>query len=1016
MLIINAPDRVAIGAPIEITLTARHIADVAGYETALLFDTTVAEFGGLEQRQNDLKKIGRDVSPVAAIDLPSGVAFGLYSCPVANCVTRQGPRRDRGANGTVRLVTVTLYPNEPGSLEIRLDATKFVDADGNPVDVAISNPAVTVQVGSGGPSHPAPGSMWTLASSAPPDPGPFDLTGDGLVTHADAMEVAIEWELTRLDVAPCGALPEPSRDVNHDGCIDVADLQLVAAHYSNNSADNTAPAGDQPENNQVVSGEAAASLTLTVNSTGDAADSNIGNGVCATSTGVCTLRAAIQEANARSGADTIVFNIAGSGVQTIKLSTKLPTLNDATGGTTIDGYTQPGASPNTDSLISNAVIKVQIEGGGESNFDGFVITSSGNIIRGLAVYKMQRSFWIRGSGATNNRITGTFVGTNAAGTYGAAGLANIAHGFHIEQGASSNHVGGTAPAERNVISGNARHGLGIWHEQSDGNVVRNNIIGLTPSGNNRLPNRKHGLDLNFGSASNTFGGTGAGERNVCSGNDDTGIEISHTAGTTNNSIIGNYIGTDVTGTQATSYSYNGGRGIMMEDGVSNNILSGNVIGNNRQGGIEIAHSYTVDNQILNNRVGVGVNGSNIGNNRFGIMVNGSHNKIGPNNIIANNQFPGFKIERNDADYNTITRNAIYNNGALGIDLFPSGVTANDSGDTDSGPNDNLNFPILNSATTQQVTGTVCGGCTVEIFIADSGAGAHGEGRTFVGSATASGGGAFTANVSGVQAGQVVTATATDGDGNTSEFSRNLLVSSGGSSPTPTPTPTPGPTATPTPTPSGSTTHASDSFSRTVVNGWGSANVGGSYTLSGTAANYDVNGTAGTISIPSAGSARKSTLGSVSALDVNVIFRVHTDKLAGGNSEFAYFIARRVSSNTEYRGQIRFAPNNTVHLRALRIDNGSSAALGSGVKVNGLTHTVNSYIWVRGQVIGTNPTTIRLKAWADGQTEPANWQYSVTDSTASLQTAGSVGLMANLPSNVTNAPVLFTFDDFLVTAP
>src|SRR5690606_12460474 len=113
-------------------------------------------------------------------------------------------------------------------------------------------------------------------------------------------------------------------------------------------------------------------------------------------------------------------------------------------------------------------------------------------------------------------------------------------------------------------------------------------------------------------------------------------------------------------------------------------------------------------------------------------------------------------------------------------------------------------------------------------------------------------------------------------------------------------------------------------------------------------------TAGTISIPSAGSARKSTLGSVSALDVNVIFRVHTDKLAGGNSEFAYFIARRVSSNTEYRGQIRFAPNNTVHLRALRIDNGSSAALGSGVKVNGLTHTVNSYIWVRGQVIGTNP--------------------------------------------------------------
>ena len=327
------------------------------------------------------------------------------------------------------------------------------------------------------------------------------------------------------------------------------------------------------------------------------------------------------------------------------------------------------------------------------------------------------------------------------------------------------------------------------------------------------------------------------------------------------------------------------------------------------------------------------------------------------------------------------------------------------------------------ATTSQVTGTACTQsivskpCRIEVFIAerqtgDNGNGNYGQGRTFVGSATTSSNGSFTVAISGVTIDQYLTATATDASGNTSEFALNIRVS-GGTNPTPTPTPTSQP---PTPTPPGSTIYASDSFTRNVIDSWGSANVGGSYSLIGTAADFDVNGSAGTMNIPQPDRDRVAILGNASAQDLSASFRVQTNKVATGSNEYAYFIARRVSSNSEYRVRIRFSTSQTVHLRVERLNNGVKTELGTEVTVSGLTHTANTFIWVRTEVIGTNPTTIRIKAWAAGEAEPTNWQYTTTDSTAILQTAGSFGLRAYLSASVTNALVVFTFDDLLVTAP
>jgi hypothetical protein len=286
-------------------------------------------------------------------------------------------------------------------------------------------------------------------------------------------------------------------------------------------------------------------------------------------------------------------------------------------------------------------------------------------------------------------------------------------------------------------------------------------------------------------------------------------------------------------------------------------------------------------------------------------------------------------------------------------------------------------------------------------------------------------------ISSVAEGDAVTATATDGNGSTSEFSRNLVVSQG-TTPTPTPVPptatsTPLPTETPTATPTltptpvlptptalPATTYAADTFSRNVTDGWGSAETGGAYSLSGTAANFNVTGNVGTLVVPAAGNTRTAVLPSMSAQDVDLVVRVQTDKAATGGPQYAYGVARRVSSSTEYRGQVRLLADGSVRLRASRVVAGTETLLDSDVVVSGLTHRPNTSSgcgcrsWAP-----TQPHCAQgLGRW---QAEPSAWQYSVTDSEASLQVAGAVGLRVYIAGTSTNAPVLFTFDDFLVSS-
>jgi hypothetical protein len=209
----------------------------------------------------------------------------------------------------------------------------------------------------------------------------------------------------------------------------------------------------------------------------------------------------------------------------------------------------------------------------------------------------------------------------------------------------------------------------------------------------------------------------------------------------------------------------------------------------------------------------------------------------------------------------------------------------------------------------------------------------------------------------------------------------------------------------------------DTFSRTVTGGWGSAEIGGPYSGTSTA-DYSVNGSEGIMKISTAGLQRKATLSGVNLRDVDMKIRVKVDKVAAGAGHQISLLMRQLTNIGQYRARLELTPTGTAKLVGQKYLNSTNVTtnIGSGITVPGLTYSANQYIWLRVQVVGTNPTTIRIKAWLDGQPEPSTWQYTGSDSEAALQTAGNVAILSRLPSTSTVAPVIFTYDDFSVMAP
>ncbi len=599
------------------------------------------------------------------------------------------------------------------------------------------------------------------------------------------------------------------------------------------------------------------------------------------------ITAADNTANGSGGPDRIYFNISGSGVHTISPASALPFILDTaildattqpgyagtplieingagtggtalklsgnSGGSTIKGFTinrctNYGVWIQSDgNTISNNWIGLDNTGSVASanRYGIYISSSSNNIVHNVLSGNSDGIYF--GNVADNNIIAGNFIGTNPAGT---SAISN-GYGVRISTG-TGNTIGGTTAADRNIISGYTTDAIyitsdsntvignyvgtdytgtaaihntggygievsgannnvigapnagnvvsagvaGIMIVNASGTKIQGNYVGLNAAGTAALSNSDRGIYLK-NSTNTLIGGTDATDRNVISGNLNHGIHIN--SNSINNTVEGNYIGTDYTGNAAIG---NIGSSLCIDAGSNNNVIGapnvGNVIAAGSDQGIKIdGVSGTV---IQGNFIGVGANGTTpLGNTGDAVWLQNATNttiggtSTGAGNIIAYSAF--VTVGHNGVEINgtssgvAILGNSIYGNAGLGIDLGGDGVTANNGTKNASLPNYDMDFPVIVYARLNGTTLTLNGyvgsapnqstfaNALVEFFQSDNSPSGYGQGRKYLGCLTADANGNFngTLTVSGIAKGDKITATATDAGNNTSEFGPNIVT-------------------------------------------------------------------------------------------------------------------------------------------------------------------------------------------------------------------------------------------------
>ena len=337
---------------------------------------------------------------------------------------------------------------------------------------------------------------------------------------------------------------------------------------------------------------------------------------------------------------------------------------------------------------------------GNAGIGVYLDHASRNTLRGNVISGNEVGLWLVQS--LHNRLTSNRIGTNSAGT---AALANSG-GIGMFD-ASDSVIGGSAPEDRNVISGNA--GFGIYLAgNSTNNVISGNRLGTDAAGSVAIPNTGDGINLQSPAHDNRIGGATAGAGNLISGNGGNGISLGGTV--TGNLIVGNFIGTNATGTAPVGNTW---EGITLQNGALGNTISDNVIAGNQYDGIFLSNVSL--NVIQRNWVGTNsALDAGLGNHHRGIWIFSCTNSTiggttpGDGNVVAGSGQEGIVIEQSPASIQ-ITGNVISGNSGPGINVFDSQgatISGNKIGTTPGGtvPWSNAGSGIaLNSPTTTGIT-------------------------------------------------------------------------------------------------------------------------------------------------------------------------------------------------------------------------------------------------------------------------------------------------------------------------
>jgi hypothetical protein len=505
-----------------------------------------------------------------------------------------------------------------------------------------------------------------------------------------------------------------------------------------------------------------------------------------------SLRAAIISADGVAGTSTINFSIptsdsnynSATGQWTISTTSVLPSFTEPI---TLDATTQTGYDNSPLVILSGA------SAGDVSGLD-LEAGSAGSVIQGLIINGFSYGYGIYVN-SPNDTIQGNWLGLDASGTVATGN----AYGIYINSVANTT-IGGTTASTRNVISGNNTQGIAVVGSSATGTLIEGNYFGTDSNGSTTAGLGNSAVDINLfiGTTNNTIGGTTAGAENVICGST-YGILLFGS----NNTIQGNTIGLDAAGTAALGNTY----GVYVAN-IGGNIIggtapaAGNIISGNSGGGIYISGPVSTDNLIEGNDIGTNPSGvvtAGLGNGGVGVNfeAGASSNTIGGTsaaaaNIIAGNTSTGVEVNGSNSIDNSFEENSIYANGGsttYGITLG-GGLVNNSGTETSNEPNDDMDSPVFTSALLDGTSLTVTGyvgsapgqvafaNARVEVFISDLSSD-YGSGETYLGDLTTDSSGNFSGilnDVTGVTADSFgLTGTATDMNGNTSEFGANELV-------------------------------------------------------------------------------------------------------------------------------------------------------------------------------------------------------------------------------------------------
>ena len=539
----------------------------------------------------------------------------------------------------------------------------------------------------------------------------------------------------------------------------------------------------------VVTIDGDAVNNFVINTIGDKADSDLSDGVAQDVDGNTSLRAAIQQANASAPGtvNLLTFDITdGTGSSyTIDLDSALPWIDSLI---QFDGSSQAGVdliidgAAITDSGVDGLRIRadgVQVSDLHFANFssDGIEVFKAQNVVIDSVVSSGNVGAGVRFNDSTQSQLINSVLvdnGTSGVQLIGATPaqgnlISNNRVGLGLDDVADGNLsfgvqvlAGGNLIID-NVISGNDKSGLVISGDRAADNVVYGNLIGTDSTGTTAVSNQAGILVTN--ADNNIIGGTGAGQRNIISGNVGAGVFIA--GGSVGTHFENNFVGLDTSGTSAIA---NGGSGVFLRSGATDTLVTGNYVAGNRLSQIAVIAVGTSNNTVSANYVGFGTDMSRInggvaaillsadgntiggataseGNfitgSNAGISANGvasrdnliQHNRIGTdaadndfgmisgiqflqgsqNNAVVDNviAFSGGDAIRTPTggEGNTFSRNRLFSNGT-GIDLGANGSTANDIGDSDTGANRLQNTPLISSDVSVVMTSSTTADITI----------------------------------------------------------------------------------------------------------------------------------------------------------------------------------------------------------------------------------------------------------------------------------------------------------------